>query len=252
MTRNDSYRSGAHARGHTAAQWYASGRLGRLSIALGVPCILLGALLFLGASSSVAKADPITSAYGTGTPVMSWAYYSLHNVVPPVPYWEYYPFRPDYDNAAFQGYVSTPADGIWGPIYSPGDQNSIFVFRTSVVSSVDQIVSLNFGGDDQGVAYVNGTLQDYSHIFTRGGHFELSLTAGVPVFLEIAIYNGPDGWVLGLNRPDGQSLLGTDGTIIISAAPEPASLWLAVVGLAGLAGARRKGPRARRRNTIGV
>jgi hypothetical protein len=204
-------------------------------------------LLLLGAAGNLV-ADQITATYGTGAPEMSWSYSTLHNAGHLGTYWTYYPFQPDYSNAVFQGYVSTPSDGIWGPIYDPADQDSIFVFRTHVLSSVDQTISLNFGGDDNATAYVNGVFQDYSHIFTKGGHFDLSLTAGVPALLELAMYNGPDGWVLGLNRNDGQNLLGNDSTITIDAVPEPASVLLTATCLAGVAAfaykkrGLRKGP----------
>jgi len=167
---------------------------------------------------------------------MSWAYYNLLHVGKMGTYWTYYPFQPDYNNAVFQGYVSTPADGIWGPVYDPADDDAIFVFRTNVLSSVDQTISLTFGGDDNATAYVNGVFQDYSHIFTKGGHFDLSLKAGVPVFLEMAMYNGPDGWGLGLNQPDGKkNLLGNDSTITIDAVPEPAGIFLMAAVLGGCA-----------------
>lgn len=239
-------RNGLCAQANTTAQASLPDQIGVSLTGVGFRSILLVALLFLGAAGDVVKADQITNAYGTGTPVMSWAYYNLLNVGKIGTYWTYYPFQPDYSNAVFQGYVSTPADGIyWGPIYDPADQDGIFVFRTNVLSSVDQTISFNFGGDDNATAYVNGVFQDYSHIFTKGGHLDLSLAAGIPVSLEIAIYNGPDGWVLGLGRDDGQNLIGNDSTIAINAVPEPASIFLIAVALAGLAaGAYKKcGPR---------
>jgi hypothetical protein len=241
MTWKDLARSGACARANTTAQASLPDQIGVSLTGFGFPSILLVALLFLGAAGDVVKADQITNTYGTGTPVMSWAYYNLLNVGKIGTYWTYYPFQADYSNAVFQGYVSTPADGIWGPVYDFADQDGIFVFRTNVLSSVDQTISLNFGGDDNATAYVNGVFQDYSHIFTKGGHLDLSLTAGIPVSLEIAIYNGPDGWVLGLTRADGQNLLGNDSTITINTVPEPASIFLIAVALAGLAaGAYKK------------
>ena len=243
MTWKDLARSGACARANTTVQASLPDQIGVFLTGFGFPSMLLVALLFLGAAGDVVKADQITNAYGTGTPVMSWSYYNLLNVGKIGTYWTYYPFQPDYSNAVFQGYVSTPADGIycWGPVYDSADQDGIFVFRTNVLSSVDQTISLSFGGDDNATAYVNGVFQDYSHIFTKGGYFDLSLTAGIPVSLEIAIYNGPDGWILGLSRPDGQNLLGNDSTITINAVPEPASIFLIAVALAGLAaGAYKK------------
>ena len=216
----------------------------------GCPLTVLVALLFLGAAGNVVRADQITNMYGTGTPVMSWAYYSLLNVGKSG---GYYPLQADYSNAVFQGFVTTPANGIWGPIYDNADQDGVFVFRTNVLSSVNQTIPLTFGGDDNASAYVNGVFQDYSQIFTRPGHLNLSFTAGVPVLLEIAIYNGPDGWDLALTRANGDNLLGgttfcdtlasacNDGTITINAVPEPIGIFLTAVGLAGLAaGAYRK------------
>lgn len=236
MIWNDLARGGACARADTAAASLPDQIGAGVSLTgFGFSRILLVALLFLGATGAVVKADQITNTYGTGTPVMSWAYSTLLNVGELTTYWTYYPFKPDYNNAVFQGYVTTPAGGEWGPVYDPADQDAIFVFQTNVLSSVDQTISLNFGGDDNATAYVNGVFQDDSHIFTKTGHLDLSLTAGIPVSLEIAMYNGPDGWVLGLLRPDGQNLIGNDSTITISAVPEPAGIFLLAIALAGLA-----------------
>jgi len=248
-------RSGACARANTGAQANLPDSISVSLIGFTFPAILLVALLLLGAAGNVVQADQITSTYGTGTPDMSWAYSTLHHVGELQNYWTYYPFQPNYNNAVFQGYVSTPADGIWGPVYEAADEDSTFVFRTNVESSVDQTISLSFGGDDNATAYVNGVLQDYSHIFTKGGHLDLALTAGIPVLLELAMYNGPDGWVLGLNRLDGQNILGSDSTVTINAVPgeinatpEPASIFLtaiAVVGLAARSAYKKRRPTGR-------
>ena len=232
MTGKDLAPSRARARTNNALRHIFADRIGSFLAGSGLLSLLV-ALLLIGAANP-ARADEITNTYGTGTPVMSWEYSTVSNVGQLATYWTYYPFQPDYNNAVFQGYLSTPADGIWGPIYDPADQDTIFVFRTNVQSSVDQTISLSFGGDDNATAYVNGVFQDTSHIFTKSGLFDLSLTAGIPVSLVIAIYNSPDGWVLGLTRADGQNLLGNDSTITISAIPEPAGIFLLATVLSGL------------------
>jgi hypothetical protein len=129
MTWKDLARSGACARANTTSQ---ASLPNQIDVSLTGFGILVLALLFPGAAGNIAKADQITSTYGTGTPVMSWAYYNLLNVGKIGTYWTYYPFQPDYSNAVFQGYVSTPADGYWGPVYDFADQDGIFVFRTNV------------------------------------------------------------------------------------------------------------------------
>jgi hypothetical protein len=205
------------------------------------PRVWLAAFLFFGAANNL-RADFITDQYCSGpvvsgickgTPVNSWAYYRM----PGPSDQSFVPQLADIINtksSGLQGFVRTGDAGVWGPSYAPEDENTIFVFQTYVFSPFTQIISILFGGDDNGSAWVNGIQQGSATILPpQGGLFDLVLPAGVPVELEIAWFNNCCGWSLALVTEDTQTPL--DQVATITAVPEPASILLVAIGLAGLA-----------------
>ncbi|MBK6738721.1 MAG: hypothetical protein IPG64_12810 [Haliea sp.] len=157
-----------------------------------LPLMWLAAILFLGTANNL-RADLITNQYCSGpvvsgicngTPVNSWAYYRM----PGPSDQSFIPQLADIINAessGFQGFVRTGDAGVWGPSYALEDPNTIFVFQTYVFSPVTQTISMLFGGDDNGSAWVNGGRQGSATILPpEGGVFDLVLPAGVPVELK--------------------------------------------------------------------
>lgn len=120
----------------------------------------------------------------------------------------YTPSISDASNAVFQGYViESPSNPGWGhaPPYSPA-VSSFEVFKTFVVSDIDQTVALSLQGDDGHSLYING-------VSVGGGgygsiiDYNLSLTAGVPVSIEMVGYNSIGGWSYALTFEDNGQLL---------------------------------------------
>ncbi len=243
MTRRNSASSAVRARADTAQRcpflrvsWARVGRPERI----GFSCngfwpflMLLVPLFFVGSTGNALRADQVTDAYGSGTPVNSWEYLKLVNAGKGYD-WTYVPVRSDYSNAVFQGYVVSPPNGTWGAFYFGAD--SIYIFRTNVLSSVHQTIPLLFGGDDGHAVYVNGVFQGGGP-FNTATSFDLELTAGMPVQLELAGYNGPGGWVFGLYRQDNRLRLVDTPGVTINASPEPRGMFLVAIGLAGIAAA---------------
>src|SRR4051812_47480583 len=91
------------------------------------------------------------------------------------------------------GYVAPDSTGRWDTLPSnPAnyDEDIIRVFQTFVLADSDTTLHLHPDGDDGHSVYVNDG-------FIGGGgfgaviDFDLGLVSGVPVKLEVAVYNGP-------------------------------------------------------------
>ena len=185
------------------------------------------------------QADQITDVYGTSSPTNAWAYLKLPNAGKGFDT-TYVPVRPDYDNATFQGFVITPDDGAWGGSNFFGE-DTFYIFRTTITSSVDLTIPLTWQGDDGHSVYVDGAFQGGGG-FASIIDFDLSLSAGLPIELELAGYNGPGPWVFQLVRQDnGLPITSTPGVMLEAptAIPEPATLLLLGFGI-GIGAAVRK------------
>lgn len=199
--------------------------------------LTLGMAAFF-ASPIGAQADFISTTFGTATADNSWSYFRAVGVGKgnrP----SYVPLHSDYAGMEiFEGLVSYP-DGAspsgWIH-YEPSlyDEDTIRVFRTYVLSDIDQSFSVHLGGDDGHSIYVDGA-------FLGGGGFgvpvepTIHLTAGVITEIELLGYNGPGPWQLVFNHQDGREFSGTPGVRInalgeFQTVPEPSSTLLLVIG----------------------
>ncbi len=172
--------------------------------------VIMVAFLFSG--------NAIAALTFTGTPTNSWAYFIKPE--PSVGENDQYfvTSQSAYAGATFQGYVS---DAPWG-LGQP--RAADLIFSTFVTSATTQQIPLILDGDDGHSLFVNNA-------FVGGGPFgadvlhTLNLTAGVPVRLDMAGFNGPGGWVFVLQTvAGGQSLSQVPGVTINATGitiPEP-------------------------------
>jgi len=155
--------------------------------------VIMVAFLFSG--------NAIAALTFTGTPTNSWAYFIKPE--PSVGENDQYfvTSQSAYAGATFQGYVS---DAPWG-LGQP--RAADLIFSTFVTSATTQQIPLILDGDDGHSLFVNNA-------FVGGGPFgadvlhTLNLTAGVPVRLDMAGFNGPGGWVFVL-----QTVAGVKGVV---------------------------------------
>jgi hypothetical protein len=192
----------------------------------------------LTATSRAAKGDFITTKFGSGTPVGSWAYSKAEGVGHGNDT-TYMPVLNDWSPAVFQGYVYRLPE-VWNTVGSGiHDEDTIYVFRTFAMSTSDITIPMRLGGDDGHSIYIND-------VFVGGGgfaaniDFDLFLAAGVPTKIELGNYNGPGAMIADLHRRDnGLRLEDTAGVSVnaelnASVVPEPTSLTLLVIGSCGL------------------
>lgn len=174
-------------------------------------------LLVLGVVvPSVAHADEVTDAYGVRSSHDAWSYFRLSPAQHDFDT-TYVPTRADIQAAQFQGFVRVP-DGIFGPFYDGSEEDSVFVFSTIVRSNRPMTLPLSLTGDDGHSLFVNH-VRVATGGFDVAANYDLQLRPGRPVLLDVAGYNGPDGWVFGLRNPDLQSIMMVPGIHIQACRP---------------------------------
>jgi hypothetical protein len=175
-------------------------------------CVLLTLISCTLIRLPSALADEVTDAYGVSTPEAAWAYFKFpdagHNFDP-----EYVPARSDISSAEFLGFVTTPADGIWGGAEFSGT-DTVYVFTTVVQSTTPVTIPLVWDGDDGHAVFVNGEFVGGGG-FAEDVPFDLAVAPGASVTLEVVGYNAGGPWVLKLLRRDtGLPLTSTPGVTI--------------------------------------
>jgi hypothetical protein len=159
-------------------------------------------------------------------------------------------------NQVLQGYVFSGPNGQWGTTGAgTHDEDTIYVFQTYAISTTTQVIPLYFDGDDGHSLYVNDVLIGGGG-FGAEVYFNLSMTAQVPIKIDIGDYNGPGAMGVELQRQDDTLKIDSTPGVTLNAAdnfaavPEPSAFALLGSGAVvfGVAGGWpwRYGRRARR------
>lgn len=172
-----------------------TGKLSKMIVQVGLTLVVM---FFLPISFTTALADQVTDVYGVSAPEDAWAYFKFPNASHGFDT-TYVPTRSDVSNSRLLGFLVTPGNGEWGAFSE--DKDTVFVFATVVRSPNPVTIPLVWNGDDGHSVFVNG-------VFVGGGGFneqvafDLTVTPGVPVKLELVGYNGPGPWAFKLIRRD--------------------------------------------------
>ncbi len=161
-----------------------------------------------------------------------------------------------YTDAIFQGYV-TGDYGVWSnssdSFGSSGfsDYRSVHVFDTYITSYIDQELTFRAGGDDGHSIFIDDVFQSGQGFGTTAAT-TLNMTANTQYKLTFIgnNYTGPYGWWFamggeGWSGPISEayniSMDASASASSVAPVPEPATMLLFGIGLAGLAGfCRRK------------
>jgi hypothetical protein len=186
---------------------------------------LVVSLLVMG-SAQYGKGEVIYDQYACATPNGAWSYsFSVGVGKGKDP--SYIPLLSDLRRTVSPGYVSYPDGGPSVPTagwihQDPAHYNedTIRVFRTHLLSSMNVSIPVQLGGDDGHSLYVNGS-------FVGGGgcgvavNSTIHLTAGVPTEVTLLGYNRTGPWQLVFRRQDGTAVSNTPGVTLKAAAPAP-------------------------------
>lgn len=219
--------------------------------------VLVGLVLSVFHSSSASASYTINPNCFTGTPENSWLYSEILNAGHGGSS-TYYPTNVfELSGANDWGYVTYDPNG-YDPVnkvnphwwYGSGG-DTMQIFTTYVMSTVDQVVPIGIGGDD-------GHSLFFDDVFIAGAGFgpaafgDLTLQANVARKVTLAGYNGPGDWVFGIWSP-GQGdwvspidnipnvRLNANGDFSVVPEPTAAFVWgvLGVIGI-GVAYRRRR------------
>jgi hypothetical protein len=200
----------------------------------GVSQILAVVILSILLSGSI-YAGVVYEDFGVDSADGAWAYLKATGVGKNNSI-HYVPRLEDAAEAVFWGYVLYPPDHGWLNLdVRYFDEDSIRIFRTFLRAESDMILPLAVGIDDGHSIYVDG-------VFVEGKGFgiesfaSISLTAGVPVMIEILGYNGPGPSQVTVVRSDNRLPIETTAGLEINASghfhavPEPGSVLIYCLG----------------------
>jgi len=186
----------------------------------------------------------------TSDPAGAWSYSERLNAMKGQSI-SYFVTNPaDFQSATFQGYV-VPDPSLLPGAWQGNGFDSIQLFETFAVSNVAQTVPVRLGGDDGHSLFIDDTLVGGGGFGVPVNH-SLVFQANVPVKIQLVGYNGPGGWAFGFGEALASAAQGIDRAIDdipgitihatgnFSAVPEPSSLALFGIGVAGLVHARRR------------
>lgn len=131
------------------------------------------------------------------------------------------------------------ARGIWS---SAGEfsRTDLQIWARQVVTVVDDLASavLRAGFDDDADVWVNGQLVYQDNNGSAGNSGPIDITAFLSKGANVIAYTARDNWpVWGFQH---SSWLQVDTTVATASVPEPTTLALLALGLAGMAGLRRR------------
>jgi len=157
-------------------------------------------------------------------------------------------------SAVHQGYVigdthptSTTVDYFSSGGVS-GDSNTAHVFSTYIMSTVDQTLNFVFDGDDGHSLFLDGVFLDGGG-YSIDGYASVTMLGNVSYNLEFVGTNRSGPWSWWINCTECEYGLSSGDNILMNAAddfngsgtiPEPATLTLMGLGLAGIGYRRRK------------
>ena len=212
--------------------------------------ILIASIMGNIANAGLIATSPIFNSPSSTNNLWQYSYVDVTGSTPISNAQSYATSLTDFSSAIFHGYVS----GDWGGTsdsFNGGpssDFTTIHTFGSYFQSSIDQTISMLFGGDDGHSLFVND-------VFQAGGGFgnnkvvTVSLTANIPVYVELVGFNYGGTWGFSITEnstPQAPLMIKDISGVRMNAqgnfaeVPEPSTLAIFALGMIGLASRRFK------------
>ncbi len=217
-----------------------------------ISCFILSFVVSMQASAGLITSGPILTSPTSTEDLWSYSYMAPNYSITSASY--FYNDVSNFSGAIEQGYV-TGENTNWpanDAFYGSSGYKESHIFETHIMSSIDQVITVNMGGDDGHSIFIDD-------LFMGGGGFAshvptaLNMVANTSYKITLALANYTGGWHVNANLSGidelGDSWVGKaahapymsmSATGDFSEVPEPASIALMGLGLAGIAIRRRK------------